>query len=679
MRRRFLETGEIYSTRKTTAPTRRNLQEFRERFQSTTGRRGPSTRSSTTGSVISEVDIGEEEVEVSGRTSQRINLRSVADLGPFCEYLGETLFRKGARITNKQQMKTLALEHFEQSEPSSDLPTVNVRIALLNVVCNGYGDVVFAHKFFTYLIDSYPNCTIHLLTTNLEAYRELGLDEVPSGGSRQQQKRHEIKQLLLKPKFVGEEWKEQNLADECRFNLSHLQLDTSVPYNLIFVAPIVYAGDATIGKIRKLIPYSRFCNTYFVSDYNMRRYEKAVTNVDLPTGLGPNNYGLLFSSCHEPNPPRLSEELATLLPIRYGLASMSIERPAELNCFGAYVTRFLGQYANEEVIDLVISPDIVQAILRSRKNPDYEVVVKRLIRTLTESTNYSMSMSYTEGALEEEEGGGSSGALRTTAERYQRYRCAQDEEEFEVVEEQEEEVEQFSDTSSISGRGRSGGEDTRSAAYGSGRKASSVLEWKNEVFKAANTIPQQETRRPTKNEVIFYNKVAGAELRPVQLLRLRGDIFPVMYEQVAQLFSNAAPPVLVSGDQNLSDLLACNDLPGNVFLYQIRPWKKTFAKLLGEQLGLEKLLSNVDKCTDQRGTVTVSAAVPSKQKIERFRNTNNFERKAKSRMDAIVNMIATNLNNPTGAWNMYVNLVDGKNVVKDIKTTLRTLCRRTLA
>lgn len=600
-------------------------------------------------------------VTIGGRVPLQLNVRKLTNVPSFCDYMAETVFTKGSKITNKQQLKKLALQFFQRSSVAvqpRESENRNIRIAILNVVCNGYSDVVFGHKIFSYMLKWYPKSVIHLLTTNLDAYAELGLDEVPQTEQRTVPRRressepqHRIVQLNVKSQYQGEVQK--NLEDECQFHLSHLLLDTTIPYDLILVAPIVHPGDATIGKIKKLFPYSTYMNTYFLSDYNMSGYKKAVTNVDIPTGIGRGTLGLLFdseASSRTSSELRLSPELQRKLPQKYGVASMGIEKAVELNCFRRFVLTFLVQYPSESVIDIVISPDIVRAFEAGTSDPEYRSVFERMFAWISERTQYNAVTLITDETRPMK--------VRETSERYRRYRTEKERQRYEGEENIGEEFETSSQVSE--------GESVLSLSSQSTIRGyvRSQKEWYDAVAVASTP----------RGKRLFINESAAQSLRPIKLVRFRGDIFPVPYRDMAGLYANALKPVLITGDQTVTDLLTCCMSIGNIFLYQIRPWKKTFARRLAEELHFEKIQDASENCSEVKGSIVAAGKTPSVATINRFRSKNDFELLAKPLIDSIVTMIADNNEDPRSVWNTYLSLINGRYIVKDIKKYLREIC-----
>lgn len=662
MKRRFLkdtEANEQSSSLKGRSQLR-SLQDNLERFG---GRKRRSSTLRTLEDVAQPLEQStcnpDSTVTIGGRVPLQLDVRKLTNLPNFCEHMSETLFTKGSKITNKQQLKKIALQYFATTATTRETDARSIRIAILNVACNGYSDVVFGHKIFSYMGKWYPKSVIHLLTTNLKAYEELGLDTVPefqpveTATARRRQTsepQQRILQLNVKSEYEAEV--EKNLEHECQFRLSHLMLDTRIPYDLILVAPIVHPGDATIGKIRKLFPYSTYMNTYFVSDYNMSGYDKAVTNVDFPTGIGRGTLGLLFDKVDESEQSaqnQLSPDLRRKLRVNYGIASMGVEKPIELGCFRRFVLSFLRQYPNEKVIDIVISPDIVRALTASKSIKEYDVVFQQMFVWISESTNYNAVTLITNETQETR-------PVRETPERDRRYRSEKEQRFYEgedIGEDFETSSQASSEASSFSSR------DSRGFAR-------SRAEWFAEVTRASQPGGQQ----------LFVNEQAVQQLRPVQLLRLRGDIFPVQYRDMSSLYANALKPVLINGDQTVTDLLTCCMRPGEIFLYQIRPWKRTFARRLAQDLHFPKIESASDNCSEVQGSIVAAGRLPTLATVKRFCAKNNFETLAKPLIDSIVSMIADNKVDSTSVWNTYVTLVNGRYVVKDIKKYLKEICTK---
>jgi hypothetical protein len=150
----------------------------------------------------------------------------------------------------------------------------NLSVLIVNLPCNGFGDIVFAMKFSNILRKWY-GCDVNILTPQKDGFVSLG--ENPNN----------VYQLQGKSKSL-----------QCR-RLSKLTPNKKVPKaDIIFVAPLQADFDPTISDIQKLLPYATKFNTFFLSEYNDSLRKK----IDFHTGIGKNRYGLLFTDIKDSSP-----------------------------------------------------------------------------------------------------------------------------------------------------------------------------------------------------------------------------------------------------------------------------------------------------------------------------------------------------------------------------------------
>jgi hypothetical protein len=111
-------------------------------------------------------------------------------------------------------------------------------------------------------------------------------------------------------------------------------------------------------------------------------------------------------------------------------------------------------------------------------------------------------------------------------------------------------------------------------------------------------------------------------------LTLRGDILPLPYKEMATLFLKSVSDILVTGDQSITDVLACcwkSKLP----MYQIVPWKRDFSKELAKYLPQKFLKYIKTSC----GT---GKAIHYNPDFQKFIKSWDFRKLAKPKLDAII-------------------------------------------
>lgn len=111
-------------------------------------------------------------------------------------------------------------------------------------------------------------------------------------------------------------------------------------------------------------------------------------------------------------------------------------------------------------------------------------------------------------------------------------------------------------------------------------------------------------------------------------LTIRADVLPQPYNTMRSVFTYAEKDILVTGDQSITDVMACcwkNKLP----MYQIVPWKKDFSKELSENMP-QKFLKHVStSCGNTK-------AINYNPEFDEFMRRWDFKKLAKRKMDAII-------------------------------------------
>lgn len=150
----------------------------------------------------------------------------------------------------------------------------NLSVLIVNLPCNGFGDIVFAMKFRNILKEWY-GCKVNILTPQKDSFISLGEDK------------DNVYQLEGKTKSL-----------QCR-RLSNLTHSEKLPIaDIIFVAPLQADFDPSLNDIQNLLPYANKLNTFFISEYNDSLRKK----MDFHTGIGKNRYGLLFTDTGDSSP-----------------------------------------------------------------------------------------------------------------------------------------------------------------------------------------------------------------------------------------------------------------------------------------------------------------------------------------------------------------------------------------
>ena len=136
----------------------------------------------------------------------------------------------------------------------------NIKICILNTPCNGFGDLMFAHKLANMLREIY-GCRVDIATTLPDKLMLIG------------EKKQNI--LFLKPK--RKDW------TDCRKFQYLGTKDFKIKYDLLFVAPVNQDNNVDYLDVKKMLNYSNRFNTFFFSEYQ----DLLEKEFDFPTGVGP--------------------------------------------------------------------------------------------------------------------------------------------------------------------------------------------------------------------------------------------------------------------------------------------------------------------------------------------------------------------------------------------------------
>lgn len=146
-----------------------------------------------------------------------------------------------------------------------------VHILLLCATCNGFGDVVFAHKIKCLLHKIFKGrVEVKIATTNVEAFKTIG---------------EPVRNLV--------QLRTRAAKSECR-GFRNMTRDPALEnYDLYFITPLTQEFTPDFKGMHTLIRSSNRFNTFFFSEYNSRMDD----NILFQTGIGNGRLGLLFVAC----------------------------------------------------------------------------------------------------------------------------------------------------------------------------------------------------------------------------------------------------------------------------------------------------------------------------------------------------------------------------------------------
>lgn len=152
-----------------------------------------------------------------------------------------------------------------------------IKIGLLNIPCNGFGDIITCYTFYNYLKEWYPGIKVTIYTTDKSKFASLGI-------------KGNIKELLIRKCKVQYDGSE--CSDLCpSFYQLRFKNKQEIPIlDLLLVCPCTSDLPFDIKDIQTLFPYANLFNTYTLSEYN---------GVNPPytfnPGLGEGTFGLFLT------------------------------------------------------------------------------------------------------------------------------------------------------------------------------------------------------------------------------------------------------------------------------------------------------------------------------------------------------------------------------------------------
>lgn len=149
----------------------------------------------------------------------------------------------------------------------------NLKVGLINVACNGFGDIINCKTFSEYLESWYPNMKFTICTSSPNKFKSLGIST---------KKLVELEAITV---YDEEEGGECQPFDNLKFK------NKKVPkFDLIIVVPMVNE-QFSVKKLVKLIPYATNYNSFAVSEYNGEYPPYAFS-----TGVGKGQLGLMLTN-----------------------------------------------------------------------------------------------------------------------------------------------------------------------------------------------------------------------------------------------------------------------------------------------------------------------------------------------------------------------------------------------
>jgi len=173
-------------------------------------------------------------------------------------------------IQNLKYDEDIKTFHYTFCEKVKLLPKeTNIKIALINIPCGGFGDIVCCKVFSDYLKKWYPKMKVSIFTVAINKFKSLGISTKD----------------LIELKAI----KDYGDGGECEL-FSNLKFKKKPgKYDIIIVVPMI-DQQFSVKKLQKLIPYATIYNSFAVSEYNGDYGPYA-----FPIGVGKDQLGLLLT------------------------------------------------------------------------------------------------------------------------------------------------------------------------------------------------------------------------------------------------------------------------------------------------------------------------------------------------------------------------------------------------
>jgi hypothetical protein len=245
-------------------------------------------------------------------------------------------------VSDKATLKNVFLEAYENKRCVKRCGK-DLNILILSTPCNGFGDIMFAMKFATYVKDWY-GANVMIASTSPESFVTLGASKKSllklDGGANSQCRRFKFLKFTT---LTGAQVKQK--------------------YDLIFVAPLTADYDIIYSDIRAILPYSTLFNTFYLSEYNDTNRK----NFDFPTGVGKHNMGLLFTDTKNLHKP-------ANLKNPYSFIYIAWQIPRYMSCMYGFIEMVAKKYKSKHPkLDIVIPAWLVDEI------EDYEDKVVKIL------------------------------------------------------------------------------------------------------------------------------------------------------------------------------------------------------------------------------------------------------------------------------------------------------------
>ena len=207
-----------------------------------------------------------------------------------------------------------------------------LKIAVINLPCNGFGDVIYAKKIRDYVIQWY-GCSVTIFTTFKKGHLTLGSP----------------------PSVIKSDRSSPNIdcVDLKDVNFSHGR----IKYDIFLVAPIVTDFSLSRNQIGKSFKHANRYNTFFMSEYNPPDSEEFT----FPTGIGNGLCGIFLVK-----PPRI-QSISIKNPFCLAYVASSEHISGSRRCYSNFFKMISNRYYRDiEKLDIVTPPWLIEDIVDNK-------------------------------------------------------------------------------------------------------------------------------------------------------------------------------------------------------------------------------------------------------------------------------------------------------------------------
>lgn len=226
-----------------------------------------------------------------------------------------------------------------------------IHIGLINIPCNGFGDLINCSLFFQYLKEWYPNIRVSICTSEVNKFKSLKLKG--------------LKFIELKSKKDQTEC--GNYGD---YKFKNKELSN---FDIIGIVPLLLTDGITDGfnlsQLRKLIPYASYFNTFTVSEYNGE-----APPYTFPIGIGGDNLGLFLNDLEIKKHDLIKQPY--VMSYTAGIDYDGVSTHA-ISCYLSFVEMIVKKYNHYSKLQIII-PTWVSVQIEDNDNFKYKL--KKIIR-----------------------------------------------------------------------------------------------------------------------------------------------------------------------------------------------------------------------------------------------------------------------------------------------------------